>query len=390
MTKRIRSQEYYDKRNKRRRDVTAAKRANSEPANTPKLEKNSEHKIEELLERSRLLDLECKRLKNLAVTHSMVRNEILKVSHSKPEVPTWLMASCGHSNKSPGVPTLMAGDWHWGEVVDSAQIGNVNAYSLDIAHKRAKNLITRVTDLLKNHMVNPNYPGITFALAGDMFSGDIHEELSRTNEQPIMPTLLDLYGVTIWCIETLVDHFGAVFIPAVSGNHSRITQKMHSKERNHLSFDWLLYQLLDKYFERDERVQFLIPEGPDAFYKIYNHRYLLTHGDQFRGGDGMIGALGPIIRGDHKKRSRNAQVGQEYDTLLLGHWHQLIQMQRLIVNGSLIGYNEYAYSGNFGFELPKQALWITHPDHGITFQIPVLVDDKEKGVESDWVSVFGK
>lgn len=29
--------------------------------------------------------------------------------------------------------------------------------------------------------------------------------------------------------------------------------------------------------------------------------YLLTHGDQFRGGDGVIGALGPIIRGDHKK-----------------------------------------------------------------------------------------
>ena len=60
----------------------------------------------------------------------------------------------------------------------------------------------------------------------------------------------------------------------------------------------------------------------------------------------MIGALGPIIRGDHRKRSRNAQIDMEYDTMLCGHWHQLIQIERLIVNGSLKGYDEYAYSNN--------------------------------------------
>lgn len=97
-------------------------------------------------------------------------------------------------------------------------------------------------------------------------------------------------------------------------------------------FDWLLYQLLAKHFARDPRVQFAIPDGPDCLYRVYNHRYLLTHGDQFRGGDGLIGCLGPIVRGDHKKRSRNNQVDQGYDTLLLGHWYQLIQLQRLIVN----------------------------------------------------------
>jgi hypothetical protein len=137
-------------------------------------------------------------------------------------------------------------------------------------------------------------------------------------------------------------------------------------------------------------VTLYIPNGPDANYKIYNHRYLLTHGDQFRGGDGMIGALGPIIRGDHKKRSRNNQVDLGYDTLVIGHFHQLIQMQRVIVNGSLCGYNEYAWNNNFGFEPPKQALWITHPAHGITFQFPVLVDASKTKTytssETPWVS----
>jgi hypothetical protein len=82
----------------------------------------------------------------------------------------------------------------------------------------------------------------------------------------------------------------------------------------------LLYQNLAKQFRGDKRVTFYIPDSSDAFYGVYNRRYLLTHGDQFRGGDGMIGALGPMIRGDHKKRSSNAQVDMEYDVMIAGHW----------------------------------------------------------------------
>ena len=45
----------------------------------------------------------------------------------------------------------------------------------------------------------------------------------------------------------------------------------------------------------DPRIRFAIPDGPDCLYQVFNHRYLLTHGDQFRGGDGLIGCLGPIV-----------------------------------------------------------------------------------------------
>jgi hypothetical protein len=76
-----------------------------------------------------------------------------------------------------------------------------------------------------------------------------------------------------------------------------------------------------------------------------------------------------------------------YDTLLLDHWHQLIQLQRLIVNGSLKGYDEYANHGNFGVEPPRQALWLTHPEHGITFPMPVMVEPKRRSlVGTSWVS----
>jgi hypothetical protein len=317
-----------------------------------------------------------------------VKAKIIGLRDAGATYPDWLVRADARAFDGPGVPTLFCSDLHWGETVDPKQIGGVNKYNMAIAGERLRAMIEVTTDLLHNHLKMPDYPGIVFALGGDMISGDIHEELSATNEREVMPVVLDLWGALAWCIDALANQFGRVFVPCVSGNHGRNTHKIRAKGRNYTSFDWLLYQFLAKRFEADERVTFLIPDGSDAYYSVMGHRYLLTHGDQFRGGDGMIGALGPIIRGDHRKRSRNAQIDMEYDTMLLGHWHQLIQLQRLIVNGSLKGYDEYAYSNNFPFEPPRQALWITHPEHGITFSAPVNVERKAMGRKAQpWVAV---
>jgi hypothetical protein len=289
----------------------------------------------------------------------------------------------------PGVPTLLMSDFHWGERVFPSQLGGVNEFNLEIAHLRLRKLISTTIDLLMNYAPGgqAKYPGIVAPLGGDMMSGDIHEELSESNEIPVMPCLLDLYGALVWAIRALADAFGNVFCPCVTGNHGRNTHKMRAKGRNFTNFDWLLYQFLSRAFENDPRVTFYIPDGPDALYRVYGHRYLLTHGDQFRGGDGIIGALGPILRGNQKKQSRNAAINMAYDTMLLGHWHQYLPLHRAIVNGSLKGYDEYANSGNFGYEPPTQALWLTHPEHGITMHMPVYLE-RHVGRESapDWVS----
>jgi hypothetical protein len=314
-----------------------------------------------------------------------VKRKIIKLTESEIDIPDWIVRKPKGHNVT-GIPTLLASDWHWGEVVDPAQVGGVNEYNLKIAQERARAFIETSIDLLKNRFNNPKYEGVVFALGGDMFSGNIHDELATTNDMEVMPCVLDLWGTLVWCIETLVEEFGKVFVPCVSGNHGRNTHKIQNKNRNYTNFDWLLYQFLNKRFENDKRITFFIPDGSDAYYQVYGYKYLLTHGDQFRGGDGVIGCLGAIIRGDHKKRSRNAQIDQEYDTMLIGHFHQLIQLQRLIVNGSLKGYCEYAYTNNFGFEPPRQALWITHPLHGITFSCPVNVDRKSKPINTTWVS----
>lgn len=302
------------------------------------------------------------------------------------DAPVWVVRPQPKVS-APGVPTLFLSDLHWGEVVYPSQINGVNEYNIRIAHERMATLVGSTLSLLKIVSPKMDYPGIVLILGGDMISGNIHDELTATNELNSMPTVLNLYGVLVGVITRLADIMGRVFLPCVSGNHGRDTQKIWNKDRHATSFDWLIYRFLAKHFENDKRVTFFIPDGPDAYYRVYDHAYLLTHGDQFRGGDGIIGVMGPIIRGDTKKRSRNAQIDMDYDTLLLGHFHQYTHHRRFIINGSLKGLDEYAYNGNFGFEPPQQALWITHPKHGQTFRMPVYVDNKRKATKAPWVSV---
>jgi len=71
-----------------------------------------------------------------------------------------------------------------------------------------------------------------------------------------------------------------------------------------------------------------------------------------------------------------------------GHFHKRMLTARLRGNGSLKGYDEYAADNNFGFEPPSQNFWITHVDHGITFDAPVYADIKiKKTQKAEWVSI---
>lgn len=331
----------------------------------------------------RLIDLEKEKL-----DEAHIKRHILKLTQevSDLEPPAWLIQAKPGS-ESHGVPTLFLSDLHWGEKVEPSQINGVNRYNVKIAHQRLAAAAEGAVRLLSIISPKLDFPGIVIPLGGDMISGNIHDELTATNELNSMDSVLDLFSNLVGLIGGMAGKFGKVFLPCVTGNHGRDTHKIWNKDRHRTSFDWLLYCFLAKHFEKDKRITFHIPDGPDAYFRIFNHRYLLTHGDQFRGGDGMIGALGPVIRGDHKKRSRNAQISLEYDTLLLGHWHQYTHLTRLIINSSLKGMDEYAYNNNFPFEAPSQALWLTHPSRGITFRMPVFVDGDPVKKESKWVSL---
>lgn len=321
------------------------------------------------------------------LTRKAVRKHIFGLRDTPAAPPKWLVKMPRKAAHVLGVPTLFLSDWHWGECVAPSEVDFANEFNLPIAQDRARRVTESAVRLLTQHLTGAEYPGIVVALGGDMVTGDIHEELTATNDAPIMPTVVDLFENLTAALSLLADTFGSVFVVAVTGNHGRNTRKIQAKQRYATNFDWLVYQLLEVRFRDDPRLTFHIPDASDAHYRIYGHRYLLTHGDQFRGGDGLIGPLGPVTRGRHKKQSRDASLQKSWDTMLCGHFHTLMQLPHLIVNGSLKGLDEYAFANNFSFERPAQACWITHPQHGITFQMPVYADEPKAAAGAEWVAV---
>lgn len=286
--------------------------------------------------------------------------------------PKWLDVKSSGANT--GVPTLLASDWHFDEVVDPRQINGVNAFNRPIALKRIKRLFTKTVDLLVHHMAKPKYDYFVLDLGGDMLSGNIHEELRETNETPVSLSMLALMDALVAGIDLLLTHFPRMVVNCVPGNHGRWDKKSRAKNRVYETYEWILYQFLAKHYGGNKDVHFNVADGADLPYTIYRTRYLLTHGDQFKGGSGIAGALSPLMLGDARKRKRAIAIDQPFDYMVLGHWHQYIMAKGIIVNGSLKGADEYSFQSNFDYEPPIQALWVTHPVWGITARWPVFLE----------------
>lgn len=290
------------------------------------------------------------------------------------ESADWLRGARDISSGITGIPTLFLSDLHFDEVVKAEQIGYVNEYDHDIAVKRIQHTFIATIDLLTKYLHKPKYEGIVCALGGDMVTGNIHEELAETNAQRINKTVMDLTDILVTGIGGLADAFGKVFVPCVVGNHGRLHRKPRAKNRVQDNFEWLIYQFAAKYFQNDDRVTFYIPDSADALYQVYGKKFCLTHGDQFHGGTGIAGIFSPLMLGMARKQRRQSAVDAPFDILMMGHWHQLLMMESLIVNGSTKGYDEYAYVMNLPFEQPRQALFVSHPEKGLTWRLPVNCD----------------
>jgi len=321
-------------------------------------------------------------------TAESIRQEILGLSARTPEPPKWLLKDGKPGTR--GTPMTVWSDWHWGEVIRAEEVGGVNEYNTEIAKKRAEKLVNVTIDLAYNHMgrAKAEYPGVVICLGGDMIGGDIHEELAKTNDRTPQQAINDLTDVLAAGIETMATKFGKAFLPCVVGNHGRSTKKLQMKQRVWTSYEWVIYCNLERHFRASKHIQFMIPPESDAFFQVYGHRYLLTHGDSLgvKGGDGIIGAIGPIMRGSMKVHRSEAQIGRDFDTLLCCHWHQYLTLPGLIVNNSFKGYDEYARLAlRAPYSRPSQALWFDHPEHGITATWPVYLEPLRTAARSAWV-----
>ncbi len=308
------------------------------------------------------------------------REEQLVRAGSLRFTPTIIKPGAEHIAGSPGYPMTIWSDWHWGEVVRRDETGGANAFNRKIAYQRVEGLVNHTIALLSDYGgKNPSYPGIWICLGGDMISGSIHEELRETNWGTVEEQALEVGDAIAGGLLRMAEEYGCVHVPCVVGNHGRKAHRPPNKAKVRENREYGVYKSLQKQFASDPRFHFYVPEETDFYFTVYGHRFLLTHGDSLgvKGGDGIIGALGPITRGTIKVSASERQIGRDFDTIIMGHWHTYIPRSEAvaaIVNGTLKGYDEYArLSLRVRFSKPSQALWLVSPKHGIAAQWPVYL-----------------
>jgi len=288
------------------------------------------------------------------------------VTQAKPRPPKWLAPKKKGGHKATVVTVLS--DVHFDEVVNPAEVQGLNAYDRDIAEQRLTSYFLNVVKVSRDYLAGVEYDGAVLCLGGDMFSGLLHD-LQETNADTLFGSLLRLSELLSAGVRLLAEEFGNVHVPVVVGNHGRLTRKPRTKNRARDNADWLLGHMVARHIQ-DDRVTFDIPDSADVRFDVYRTRFLLTHGDQTKGGGGIGGIWPPIKRMVQQKRTQYAH--NPFDVLLCGHWHQLVWGGDFVVNGSLKGFDEYALLSRFPPERPQQALFLVTPDNGITFQAPVF------------------
>ena len=297
-------------------------------------------------------------------------------------VPTWT-TKAPQSKRHRAIATLQLSDTHFDEVVRPHQIEGYNAYNRAIAVKRLQRLGQKTIEVARDFVGGVDYEGITVMATGDIFSGDIHDELRRTNEDDLYGSCVYWVGHIVAFLRALADDFGKVHVAAVVGNHGRNTHKPVYKNRVTNNIEWLFWHYVADVLaaEKDDRVTFDIADGLRALVSVYTTRYSIEHGDEFKGGSGIAGARSPLLLGQHRAAVQRIAMDQPLDWMVVGHFHQYQPpSQGLIMGGSLKGYDEFAAGKHLRPEPPQQGFWVTTPERGPTVFAPIQpLDRKSEG-----------
>jgi predicted phosphodiesterase len=264
---------------------------------------------------------------------------------------------------------LCIGDLHFGEVVDKEQTGGIATYNLDVGKRRLDETVDTAIDIIKNHLKGYHVPKIHIFLLGDLVSGEIHEELRNSNEKPIIGQTLFVLSALEENIKKLCGAFEQVEITSIAGNHGRKKEAYYFKDKATENFDYLISKLLERIFINQKNLKWNIPQSYWALQQVQNIKYMIMHGDGIRSWMGL--PFYGLKREFLSWKVLAQDYGIAFDDLIVGHFHNpnIFQIQRnsVIINGGLMGGDDYSLGALSVANDPVQLLWGVHPEHGRTW-----------------------
>lgn len=272
------------------------------------------------------------------------------------------------------VITLLS-DGHVDEVVVKETVNGLNEYNPDIAKQRIEFYFSRILYMVRmlrrGGMIINN---LVLGILGDMISGYIHEALMESNSMSPIEGTEFVQELLIRGIKMLYEdgEFDKITIIGARGNHSRTSKKKKFKTGWKNSYEYLMHKNIKKVFEEYLKydIEYVISKSEFSYVDIYNKKIRFSHLDHFKYAGGIGGVMVPMNRWLYKI---NEVI--KADLSCGGHWHTRMNIPGLLVNGSVIGYNEYAMGYGFKPENPQMQFQLLDKKRGLTMNIPIYLND---------------
>ena len=215
--------------------------------------------------------------------------------------------------------TLMVSDLHYGIKVDN----QFNYYDTEVAEYRLKQLTNKTIQYCKKHDISH----LNIELLGDMVSGTIHTGVRVQQEEDIIQQIIDCAELLSNMVNDLAEHVESVTVYSVYGNHGRTESNKHDAI-NRENYERLIYYFMKN---RVKGVRFIDSQGED-FIKYYDFgkTFVISHGDK----DKQTTSI----------ETYSKMLGEQVGEVHLGHFHEFKEIGNVIVNGSVVGSDDYAVS----------------------------------------------
>jgi len=309
----------------------------------------------------------------------VLRNELFEKSEKLDYVldlksynPQKFKITANPEIKSESTAILCASDWHIEERIDLSTVNGLNEFNLEIAKESANNFFARGVRLIEVFGKDTDINDVVLWLGGDFISGYIHEELMESNYlTPIEATLVVMDMLSNGINYILKNTKCRLTVPTSVGNHGRSSEKRKISTENKNSYEYLMYHMLRRQFEGNDRVNFIIEDGYLTYVDVYDYKIRFHHGHALNYNGGVGGLTIPTAKAI-------AQWDKETKAYLdiFGHFHTLMMdtgTAKFVVNGSLVGYSPFALRIKAPYEAPKQAFVLIDKNRGKTISAPIFV-----------------
>jgi hypothetical protein len=328
-----------------------------------------------------------------------VRDMLAATTRSMGTPPRWRPRSSG---RKPAVTALVLfGDAHVGERTDPKQAEGWGQYCYAIAQRRTETYLRGLTQWITTLRAGYAIDDCAVVLLGDMTSGDIHEELVRTNEFPPPVQALAAGRLVAALVSGLAGRFRAVTVYGVGGsNHGRLSRKYQFKGGVLNNWDFVVYEHARALLARHTNVSLHVLPAKKEAVRIANHWFLCGHGDHVKSWMGIpwYGIERDLGRESRRRLDRlqeqlrrDAPIEGLMDYGLGAHWHTPFvgPSFRYLVNGSLSGTNEFDHSCG-RHAPPQQVAALISPKHGLFGPVAWRLDTEEEArlVGTDSTGLF--